>query len=110
MRFFANIGLSIVVTAGCALADTVISASRESIAEFRIGYSYERGQGMAKDYAEAMRHYLIAAAEGNPVAEFRIGYLYEKGLGVSPDPVLARQWYAKAASHGDDHAQRKLDQ
>jgi FOG: TPR repeat, SEL1 subfamily len=97
-----------VVMTSCALQAEVPYVSRASVAEFRIGYSYERGQGQQQDYAEAMRHYLIAASEGNPQAEFRIGYLYERGLGVPVDLVQARQWYTKAAQHGHEAAGKKL--
>jgi hypothetical protein len=83
---------------GTLVADNI---SPGAVAEFRTGYMYERGTGVAQDYAAAMQHYLTAAAEGNDVAEFRIGYLYEHGRGVPVDFAQARAWYAKAAAHGN---------
>lgn len=80
----------------------------DAIAQFRAGYLYERGDGVARDYKEAMRLYLLSAAQGNPVAQFRIGYLYEKGWGVAQDDAQAMQWYAKAAIQGNSPASSRL--
>jgi hypothetical protein len=86
------------------VAITADNLSPGAVAEFRTGYMYERGNGVARDYAAAMQHYLTAAAEGNAVAEFRIGYLYEHGWGVPADFAQARAWYAKAEAHGNAQA------
>ena len=80
----------------------------DAIAQFRAGYLYERGDGVTQDYKEAMRLYLLSAAQGNAVAEFRIGYLYEKGLGVAQDDAQAMQWYGKAAAQGNQPANNRL--
>lgn len=80
----------------------------DAIAQFRAGYLYERGDGVAQDYKEAMRLYVLSAAQGNAVAEFRIGYLYEKGWGVTQDDVQAMQWYEKAAAQGNPTAKSRL--
>ncbi len=80
----------------------------DALAQFRIGYLYERGNGVAQDYKEAMRLYRLSAAQGNDVAEFRIGYLYEKGWGVDPDELQAMQWYEKAAAQGNQPAASRL--
>lgn len=89
---------------GTPMAVTPDHISTGAVAEFRIGYMYERGNGVAQDYAAAMQHYLTAAAQGNAVAEFRIGYLYEHGWGVPVDFVQASAWYAKAEVHGNQQA------
>jgi TPR repeat protein len=73
-----------------------------------VGYLYERGDGVAQDYKEAMRLYLLSAAQGNAVAQFRIGYLYEKGWGVPQDDAQAMQWYKKAAAQGNQPANSRL--
>ena len=80
----------------------------DAVAQFRAGYLYERGDGVTRDYNEAMRLYRLSAAQGNPVAEFRIGYLYEKGLGVVQDDVQAMQWYKEAAAQGNQPAGNRL--
>jgi len=43
-----------------------IAATKGSAsAQFNVGFMYERGQGVAKDYKEAVRWYKLAAAQGN---------------------------------------------
>jgi hypothetical protein len=81
----------------------------EAVALFRIGYMYERGNGVAQDYEEAMKYYQLAAAQGNDVAIFRIGYLYEKGFGVPRDYASALEWYKKAAGLGNAPAMTGID-
>jgi hypothetical protein len=34
-------------------------------AQLNLGVMYERGQGVAKDYAEALKWYRLAAEQGN---------------------------------------------
>src|ERR1700755_2927692 len=80
----------------------------DAVAQFRTGYLYERGDGVPKDYNEAMRLYRLSAAQGNPVAAFRIGYLYEKGRGVAQDNTQEMQWYKDAAAQGNHPAGNRL--
>ena len=100
------------ITAFCFTALAGVSAwaadPADAIAQFRIGYAHERGDGVPKDYVEAMRLYRLSAAQGNDVAEFRIGYLYEKGFGVPHDDLQAMQWYEKAAAQGNQPATSRL--
>ncbi len=94
-----------------SLADVTASHAADpsdARAQFRAGYLYERGDGVARDYNEAMRLYQLAAAQGDAVAQFRIGYLYEKGLGVPQDDAQAMQWYEKASAQGNEPANSRL--
>ncbi len=40
---------------------------------------------VAQDYVEAVRFYLLAAAQGYAHAQFNLGYMYQKGQGVAKD-------------------------
>ena len=91
-----------------AISNSFAADPSDALAQFRVGYSYERGDGVTQDYKEAMRLYLLSAAQGNAVAEFRIGYLYEKGWGVTQDDTQAMQWYGKAAAKGNQPANSRL--
>lgn len=62
-----------------------------------VGEIYERGIGVAPDYAAAARWYMLAADDGSKRAQINLGHLYEQGLGVPADPKLAVQWYRRAA-------------
>ncbi len=77
-------------------------------AQLALALMYERGQGVDRDYLEAMHWYLAAAALGQARALNRIGYLFEMGLGVATDHVEAAHWYREAAIRGDAIAQYSL--
>lgn len=64
-------------------------------AQFNLGILYEKGQGVAQDFAESARWYLKAAHQGDANAQFSVAALYEKGIGLPPDPEKARHWYDK---------------
>jgi len=64
---------------------------------YQMGYFYEHGDGVARDYAEAAKWYRAAADKGNAEAQASLGNLYEMGEGVPDDWVQAANWYMKAA-------------
>lgn len=57
---------------------------------------YTHGQGVRKDYAEAMRWYRKAADKGDVVAMQNIAIFYEGGFGVPKSTAEAAKWRAKA--------------
>ena len=65
--------------------------------------AYEKG-----NYAEALRKFKIAAAQGNENAQFAIGYMYNTGQGVVQNYEEAVRWYRMAAAKGDTVAQYNL--
>jgi TPR repeat protein len=77
-------------------------------AQERLGFMYDTGMGVTRDYAEAMRWYRLAADEGYPVAQWEIGDMYEEGHGVPQDYVEAVRWYRKAADQELPVAQYSL--
>ena len=70
-------------------------------AQYNVAVLYEKGQGVAQDYREAVRWYHKAAEQGDPDAQYSIGVLYEKGLGAPEDPERAQQWYASVIVNGN---------
>ena len=58
---------------------------------------YRNGQGVTKDYSQALQWFRKAADRGNHVAILQMGVTYEKGWGVSKDTAQAIHWYRKAA-------------
>jgi TPR repeat protein len=71
-------------------------------AENMIGWLYQFGLGVPRDYAAAAFWYQKAATQGSPSGEDNIGNLYEKGLGIPKSTATAIQWYQKAAAQGND--------
>ena len=74
----------------------------------QLGLLYERGLGVAQDYAEAIRLFRLAAAQGLAAAELNLGVAYQFGRGVPKDPAEAARWYRMAADRGDAAAQNNL--
>jgi len=65
----------------------------EPIAEFDLGYLYERGLGVTRDES-------AAAYANDRYAELNLGFMYLYGLGLHRDPVEAEEWIEKAANGG----------
>jgi Sel1 repeat len=77
-------------------------------AQFRIGWMYATGQGVAKDDKTAAAWYTKAAEQGNANAQVKLGWMYLTGHGVAKDEKAAVLWYSKAAERGNDYAQYNL--
>ena len=77
-------------------------------AQLKVGNLYARGEGVSKDYFEAMKWYRQAAKQDLPEAQFELGKYYDKGRGVPPDEVEALRWYRLAAERGHAAAQANL--
>ena len=62
----------------------------------------------AKNDAEAMRWYHLAAEQGLPEAQNNIGAMHHNGIGVPKDAAEAARWYKLAADQGLGIAQNNL--
>ena len=72
----------------------------EAWAQTYLGDSYADGKGVAKNDAEALRWYRLAAAQGYANALFNLGTMYANGQGVLQDYAEAVKWYRLAAAQG----------
>ena len=73
------------------------------------GYnSYNKGNGVIQDYAEAVKWYRLAAEQGNQDAQYNLAVMYNKGEGVVQDYVDAHKWYRLAAEQAYAAAQHNL--
>lgn len=73
-----------------------------------IGNMYYKGQGVNKDYKQAVKWFSKAAEQGHVLAQCNLGVMYENGWGVSQNYHEAVQWYRKAAEKGFAQAQYSL--
>ena len=64
---------------------------------------------MLQDYAEAVKWYRLAAAQGFAPAQANLGVMYAKGQGVPMDDVRAHMWFNLAAVKGDTSAAKNRD-
>jgi hypothetical protein len=69
----------------------------DPIAMNHVGEIYEKGLGVAPDYATAISWFRKAAEKGNQTSMINLGSLYERGLGAEKDMVQAMNWYRKAS-------------
>jgi len=70
---------------------------------------YAKGQGVTKDYKEAVRWFHKAAMQGYASAQRNLGAMYAKGQGVAQNDVLASVWTNVAAANGDEKAIRAAE-
>ena len=76
-------------------------------AQFNLGWCYDDGRGVAKDYAEAVKWYRQAAEQGHAEAQYNLGCGYANGQGVAKDKVEAYVWFSMAARADADAAERR---
>jgi TonB family protein len=75
-------------------------ARDDAQARVLLGICYERGAGVAQDYARARELYAKAAASGYDAGRRALANMYDKGLGVPEDKVAAKALLRQAASAG----------
>lgn len=68
-------------------------------AQFNIGVLFEKGQGVARDNAEAASWYMKAAEQEDVEAQYNVALLYERGAGFPRDLDKARYWYGKVVAN-----------
>jgi Sel1 repeat len=76
--------------------------------QFNLGFAYEFGDGVPRDYAQAVSWYRKAAEQGYAPAQSALGDLYRGGRGAAQDYAQAAAWYRKAAEQGYAPAQHAL--
>ena len=90
-------------------SDTLKKAEQGNAdAQVNLGMSYEKGEGVIRDFKEALKWYRKAADQGNADGQYRVGVLYHVGLGAPKDKGEALKWYRKAADQGKAAAQTGL--
>ena len=82
----------------------------DTMAQCKLGFRYQKGDGVARDEAEAMKWLRMAAEQGDADAQFQIGCYYHDGKVVARDKSEAVKWWRKAATQGNQMAKAKLMQ
>ena len=62
------------------------------------------GEGVAKDYVEAVRLFKMPAAQGNDNAQHNPALMYAQGKGIDQSLVKAHMWWNLAAATGNKSA------
>jgi len=77
-------------------------------AQTYLGFCYENGLEVKKDYEEALKWFHKAAAQNYAEAQRNLGWCYYSGHGVKRDYAEAAKWYRKAADQNNAQAQCQL--
>jgi len=81
----------------------IAAASRNKIAQYNLGYLYEKGDGVAVSRNHAIDWYTKAAIQGYVAAQHKLGDLYS-----SSDTDQAIFWYKRAGESGDEAARKQF--
>ncbi|MGA1825982.1 MAG: tetratricopeptide repeat protein [bacterium] len=73
-------------------------------AQYQLAKAYENGEGVNKDFDEALKWYKQAASNGYPPAQIDLGWFYQEGYGVTQNSQKAIEWYAKAVAQNNAQA------
>lgn len=77
--------------------------SRVMSSEFILGLMYRNGEGVTKNYAEAMKWYRKAAEQGHADAQLNLGLMYFDGEGVPKNNVEGYKWVNLATASGQEN-------
>lgn len=78
----------------------------DAMAQAQYAQMLQRGQGVEKNEAEALKWYKKSADAGNHYAQANMGVFCEAGsCGMTKDIKKAAEWYRKAAEQGNAYAQ-----
>ncbi|MCK4865853.1 MAG: sel1 repeat family protein [Gammaproteobacteria bacterium] len=67
-----------------------------------LGFIYEKGFGVTKNYATAAKWYLKAANQGYAASQRMLAYFYQEGIGVTQDYVESYMWENISNPYGND--------
>jgi TPR repeat protein len=65
-----------------------------------VGYCYQIGRGVERDYGEALKWLLRGVEHDQRFAESHLGEMYKNGWGVPQDDVEAVKWFRRSADQG----------
>ena len=73
-------------------------------AQYDLGIRYYSGDGVDKDFEQAIKWFLMAAEQDDAQAQFNLGIMYGRGEGTGKDVNKSMQWLKKAAEQGHAEA------
>lgn len=72
-------------------------------AQCRLGDCYYEGEGVEKNYKQAVYWFRLAAEQGDYTAQYGLGKCYTHGRGVEKDLKQAKYWFGKVPTEIVDH-------
>ncbi|MFC1665212.1 tetratricopeptide repeat protein [Pseudomonadota bacterium] len=99
-----------VLTTTIALAESEFEKTKRlaeagnAPAQVKLGLMYTSGEGVPKNYAEAVKWCKKAAEQGYANGQYHLGMKYYKGKGIEVDYIQAYSWWNLAAAQGNEKA------
>ena len=87
----------------------LLAEQSNAVAQYNLGSMYYKGEGIPKDYKEALKWFKLSAGQENPDAQYNLGVMYDEGVGIPKDLVLAYKWFNLASAQGHETAREKLE-
>jgi hypothetical protein len=75
-----------------------VAEAGDAEAQYKLGVTYENGQGVEDNCMAAARWYKLSAQQGYAKAQFNLALLYKSGLGVTQNLQTAKHWMEQAAN------------
>ena len=85
-----------------------LAESGDLDAQTELGERYQGGQGVQRDYTEAVGWYRSSAERGHALGQAYLGFMYHFGRGVRQDYAEAVRWYRRSAEQGHALGQNNL--
>jgi hypothetical protein len=102
------VGLAPLAWADNATTVRTLAEQGDAKAQFALGTMYRDGQGVVRDYTEALRWWRKAAEQGIVDAQYALGNIYAGGSGIARDNILAYMWYNIATAQTGDEWLRAI--
>jgi TPR repeat protein len=80
----------------------------DAAAQNRMGQLYQYGQGLPRDFMEALKWFRLSVEQKYPDAEYNLALMYNSGIGVAQDYAVAIRLYRLAIDQGYAPAQSNL--
>ena len=80
----------------------------EASPQFQLGWLYQHGFGVEKNYQTAFYWYSRAAIQGYAYAQTALGDMYKSGYGITKNYLLSYMWLRIASTSWDPRAKLKL--
>lgn len=85
-----------------------LAAKGNVSAAYNLAVIHHAGDGVARDYGEAMKWYRVAAERGDRVSQYQVGLMYQRGEGVAVDEAEAHRWFVMNRAAHQHHAHGEL--
>lgn len=87
---------------------TESSINGNAEAQYWLGQCYHNGDGIEKDYKEAIKWYIMSANNEYNKAQHILGMMYYFGEGVNENNEESIKWFIKSAENGNTYSQQWL--